>query len=82
MRTIVDIPEDQVEALKRLSERAHLSRSELVRRAVAEYLQRHSPGTGDAAFGLSREQPLDALAMQDSLRVEWGEGRPCSTRMA
>jgi hypothetical protein len=73
MRTIVDIPEDQVEALKRLGERSRLSRAELMRRAVAEYLQRHSPGPGDAAFGLWREQPLDALAVQDSLRAEWGE---------
>jgi len=73
MRTIVDIPEDQVEALKRLGERARLSRAELVRRAVAEYLQRQAPGPGDTAFGLWREQPLDALAVQDSLRAEWDE---------
>ena len=73
MRTIVDIPDDQVAALKRLGEQAQVSRSELVRRAVGEYLQRHAIDNDDVAFGLWREQSIDGLALQESLRSEWQE---------
>ena len=36
MRTIVQLPDEQVEALKRLSDDLHLSRAERVRCAVKE----------------------------------------------
>jgi len=38
MRTIVDLPEDQIKALDSIGKREDLSRTELVRRAVAAYL--------------------------------------------
>lgn len=75
MRTIVDPPHEQVEALKQLSDDTKLSRAELVRRAVAEYVARHRP----PAFGLWKARAFDALAHQARLRSEWGERRRCST---
>ena len=52
MRTIVDLPDRQIEALKRMPDAVQLSRAELMRRAVAEYLARHQPMEKDEAFGV------------------------------
>ena len=71
MRTIVDLPEEHIEVLKTLSKQKHLSRAELMRRAVAEYLQRHHSEPSDDAFGLWRHQPHEGLEYQCKLRDEW-----------
>ncbi len=71
MRTIVDLPEEHIKQLAELCEREQLSRAELVRRAVGEYLQKHGCSDGDDAFGLWRDHPLDPLALEDDIRKEW-----------
>ena len=71
MRTIVDLPDDQIAALKALAERNGLSRTELVRRAVAVYLEQRRVPAGDAAFGLWRKRDEDGLDYQERLRREW-----------
>ena len=71
MRTIVELPDEQIEALKRLSNDTRLSRAELMRRAVKEYLARHRPQPAEQAFGLWKTQRKDALGIQEQLRSEW-----------
>ena len=71
MRTIVDLPEKQIEALKRMSETSQSSRAELVRRAIDEYLARHLPAQDDKAFGIWRKRKIDGLDYQDRMRDEW-----------
>lgn len=71
MRTIVELPDEQIEALKQLSDNLHLSRAELMRRAVREYLRRHQLHPAEQAFGLWKGQPRDALGIQEKLRSEW-----------
>ena len=71
MRTIVDIPKQQIEALRTLGEQEGLSRAELMRRAVAEYLVRHQGEAGTAAFGLWRNKPHNSVAYQEKMREEW-----------
>jgi predicted transcriptional regulator len=73
VRTIIDLPDEQIEPLKELAARTGLSRAELVRRAIAEYLRREAVATGDAAFGLWRKRSEDGLAYQKRLRTEWDE---------
>ncbi len=73
MRTIVDLPEKQIRALKQLSESAHSSRAELVRRAIDEYLARHQPAQNEDAFGLWEKRKTDGLSYQESVRDEWGQ---------
>ncbi len=73
MRTIVDLPEKQIEALKRMSEASRSSRAELVRRAIDEYLARHLPAQDDEAFGIWRKRKTDGLDYQDRMRDEWGQ---------
>lgn len=71
MRTIVDIPDEQIEALKRMGDAAHLSRAELMRRAVAEYLAHHQTAQKDDAFGLWKKRSKDGIAYQEQIRAEW-----------
>ena len=73
MRTIVDLPDEQIEALKRMSDSARLSRAELMRRAVGEYLARHQPAPDDEAFGLWKKRKIDGVAYQEHARAEWGK---------
>jgi len=71
MRTIVDLPDEHVDALQQLGARTQLSRAELVRRAVAEYLDKqHTPGD-ERAYGLWQGRRCDALDYEDRLRGEW-----------
>jgi metal-responsive CopG/Arc/MetJ family transcriptional regulator len=71
MRTIIELQEQQIEALKAISARKGLSRAELVRRAVAEYLQHHQADSDGEAFGLWANRQKDGLTYQESLRREW-----------
>jgi len=68
MRTIVDLPAEQIRALDEICEREAISRAEAVRRAVARYVAEESAGDADDAFGLWHGRSIDALAYEDELR--------------
>jgi len=71
MRTLVDIPEDDIEMLNELSAARRVSRSELVRSAIALYLRANGNDLVDDAFGLWAGRKEDGLAYQKRLRSEW-----------
>ncbi|OQX11062.1 MAG: CopG family transcriptional regulator [Thiothrix lacustris] len=71
MRTIIEIPDTQIEQLMRFAVQEKISRAELIRRAVADYLQRYNNTAGDDAFGLWAARHEDGLAYQERLRGEW-----------
>jgi metal-responsive CopG/Arc/MetJ family transcriptional regulator len=71
MRTIVDLPEEQLRALAEICEQEKISRAEAVRRAVAAYASRHAAGHADQAFGLWRGRGVDGLSYERRLRREW-----------
>lgn len=78
MRTIVDIPEGQIAQLDQIGAREKLSRAELVRRAVAEYLREHKKDQKallDKYFGMMKGSSafdnMDGLAWQKKMRGEW-----------
>jgi len=77
MRTIIDLPDAQIAALRELGERERASPAEVIRRAVAAYVDTHQPAIGDdAAFGLWRDRPkasTGGLAYQREMRSEWDE---------
>jgi len=72
MRTIIDLPEQDIHALDGHCSREHISRAEAVRRAVSGYLKKHQ-GDGDAAFGLWQGRQKEGLSYQDDMRDEWSE---------
>lgn len=72
MRINIDLTDQQLAALVRMSRRRKLPRAELIRQAVDRYLAEQAPEAA-AAFGLwkragSRE---DGLAYQRRRRQEW-----------
>lgn len=69
MRTIVDIPERDLRRLDAIARKQKVSRTEVVRKAVAEYATRQSEV--EEFFGLWRGRGIDALAHQNALRDEW-----------
>jgi len=71
VRTIIDLPEEQIQALAEVCRREKVSRAEAVRRAVAEYASRHATGEAERAFGLWRGRRVDGLAYERRLRREW-----------
>lgn len=71
MRTIIDIPDGQVQDLTALAARAKQPRAALVREAIAEYLARHRLSARTDAFGLWGADTPDGLAYQDRIRGEW-----------
>ncbi|MFA7270172.1 MAG: ribbon-helix-helix domain-containing protein [Sterolibacterium sp.] len=70
MRTLVDIPEKQIQDLALISKARKLSRSEIIRQAISAYISSHKPGTTQA-FGLWGKRKIDGLAYQDQVRTEW-----------
>ena len=73
MRTIIDLPDNQVKALRTICEQTRLSRAELIRRAVDDYLGRHLPENDIHAFGLWRSRAEDGLSYQNRVTKDWDE---------
>lgn len=71
MRTVVDLPDDELQAIKALAKREKISQAEAIRRAVRTYLNaRPAPNEQSPAFGIW-EGCLDAVSYQKKLREEW-----------
>ena len=71
MRTIIDLPEEQVRGLAALCEAQGISRAEAVRRAVARLLaEEQRPGRGQA-FGAWRHKKIDSTRFVQAVRDEW-----------
>ena len=83
MRTIIDVPAQQLDALDDVCRRDGISRAEAIRRAVALLLQQRG-GAPEQAFGLWRGRKVDGLAYERALRDEWhdaaGHARPARRR--
>lgn len=70
MRILVDIPETALATLNCLSKEKKVSRAELARHAVSQYLERHGPESGSKGFGLWKDSPVDAVSHQRKMRNE------------
>jgi metal-responsive CopG/Arc/MetJ family transcriptional regulator len=71
MRTLIDIPEEDIGLLTKLSKTSAVSRAELVRRAISQYLETHRRAEKAEAFGLWAHRGEDGLAFQERMRGEW-----------
>ena len=78
MRTLIDIPDAMINDLRQMSDALAVSRAELVRRAVAEFLDKQTRQLPTAdAFGLWAQKGthiVDGLTYQQNLRDEWNDG--------
>ena len=71
MRTLVDIPDEDLKLLNTVTRRLGLSRAEFVRRAIAKSLAPHRERTDQSAFGLWANHPEDGVEYQERIRSEW-----------
>lgn len=70
MRTLVDIPDRQIEDLAVICESKKLSRAEVIRQAIAVYIEQNKPAEVNA-FGIWKNRKVDGLAYQEKMRSEW-----------
>ena len=71
MRTIIDLPENQVNAIAELCKAQGISRAEAGRRAVAELLNHQQTAGRDKAFGAWKGKKVNSRDFVDALRQEW-----------
>ena len=71
MRTLIDLPDDQVSALAELGARFKRPRAALIREAISEYLTNHRLLPAEDAFGLWGSTTTDGLKYQKKARAEW-----------
>ena len=72
MRTLVDIPDEQIDDLAVICKAKKVSRAELIRQAISVYIGTNKLAPTDA-FGLWRTNhpAVDGLAYQEQARTEW-----------
>lgn len=79
MKTAVSLPDDVFTTAERLAKRLRMSRSELYRRAIDEFVSRHSPDAVTEALdrvcaelgGQTENEFSTAAARQTLERAEW-----------
>jgi Arc/MetJ-type ribon-helix-helix transcriptional regulator len=71
MRTIIELPQEQLSHLDAHCRRENVSRAEAIRRAIAAMLQDRSKADVAGAFGLWRDRGADAHDDLERLRDEW-----------
>ncbi len=71
MRTIVEIPEEQLAELAEICRREGISRAEAIRRAVGIYTRRQVGEGSRNAFGIWKKRAVDGLDFEDRVRSEW-----------
>lgn len=71
MRTLVDIPDKQLNELVEICKQEKRSRAAVVREAIAVYIIEHRSKKSVDAFGLWGKKKIDGLKYQRKIRSEW-----------
>lgn len=78
MRTIIEVPQHQLDALDVICRTEDISRAEAIRRAITRMIGETRHALGTPAFGVWRDRPVDGLGYERRLRDEW-EAAPRKT---
>ncbi|HJD67703.1 MAG TPA: ribbon-helix-helix domain-containing protein [Rickettsia endosymbiont of Bembidion lapponicum] len=75
MRTVIDIPDTQIKILDQLSKKKKISRAQIVRQALTDYIADNTKNNKsyESAFGIWKDMKLDSLEYQAKLRDEWNK---------
>jgi hypothetical protein len=77
MRTIIELPSGQLDALDAWCRRDGISRAEAIRRAVAATIEQQAARGRESAFGIWRDRAVDGVEWQTRARAEWdAPGQP------
>ena len=75
MRTLVDIPDDDLAVINKVIKAQSISRAEFIRRAIAQSLTAHRKTqiqkAREAAFGVLVGRSVDGVEYQERIRQEW-----------
>ena len=73
MRTIIELPDEYIDALDRIRDREGASRAAIIRKAVEDYISLHRKRSlaDKPGFGAWRKKGMDGLSFQRSIRGEW-----------
>ncbi len=74
MRITVELPQDQAEAIERLSENERRACEVLIQAAVADYLEEDRKRRWallQAGFGIWKNREIDGLEYERAIRAEW-----------
>jgi Ribbon-helix-helix protein, copG family len=71
MRILVDVPENELEALNSLSASKSVSRAELVRQAVKAFVDANRSAPALDGFGLWKSKGIDTDEYLRKIRAEW-----------
>lgn len=71
MRTVIDVSDEMIQSLDRVSGAEKRSRAALIREAIAEYLRMKSVLPAESAFGIWKANKTDGVHYQNDLREEW-----------
>ena len=69
-RILVDIPQKYLDELGAIARVEKRPRAEIIRRAIADYVEQNRPATADA-FGIWKDRQVDGLDYQEAIRSEW-----------
>ena len=69
MRALVDVPDDLIKDLEYISISNKVSRAEIIRRALRDFVGNNKQ-TSDG-FAIWKNSQVDGLALQEKLREEW-----------
>jgi len=77
MRTLIDLPDDQIAVLAEMGQTQKKSRAALVREGVGklihEYQETRRLAAIDAACGIWKDEVEDGVDYQTRLRAEWDD---------
>jgi predicted DNA-binding protein len=71
MRTVIDVPDEIIETLDRLSSSKRRSRASVIREALAKYVDELPMPNLQAAFGIWNKRNKDGVSYQADIRKEW-----------
>lgn len=71
MRITIELSEEQERRLADVCHREGVSRAEVIRRAVAQYLDKAYIRNPGDAFGIWRDRNVDGLRFERRVRREW-----------
>jgi hypothetical protein len=71
VRTLVDIPNEDLEVIGSVTAKLGISRAEFVRRALTASLVPYRDADQADAFGILRGKLPDGMAYQEKVRGEW-----------
>ncbi|MCL2892819.1 ribbon-helix-helix domain-containing protein [Brenneria tiliae] len=70
-RIVIDLPEEDLRQLDNLKAIRRVARAEIIRQALAGYLENNRADGNNNAFGLWKDQNIDGVDYENQLREEW-----------